>query len=77
MQVLDLSRFPVPVHGLYRVESPEEKANMHRRKHLALGTVALLALVTVAVAYVRHQRIPGFILSSISRDKAVYAEGVG
>ena len=39
---------------------------MHRRTHLALGLITLLALVTVAVAYARRQQIPGFILSSTS-----------
>ena len=39
---------------------------MHRRKHLALGIITVLALVTVAVAYVRRQRIPSLILSGTS-----------
>jgi thiol-disulfide isomerase/thioredoxin len=43
---------------------------MHRRKHLALGIVTLLALVTVAVAYARRQYIPGFILSSTARGSS-------
>src|SRR6267142_2598786 len=40
---------------------------MHRPKHLALGIIILLALVTVVVAYVHHPRLPAFILSSTSR----------
>lgn len=62
----DLSRFTVHGSRPYRVESPLV-INMHRPKHLALGIIILLALVTVVVAYVRHPRLPGFILSRTSR----------
>lgn len=43
---------------------------MHRRKHLALGIITVLALVTVVVAYVRRPRIPGFTLDRTARSSS-------
>jgi len=43
---------------------------MHRQKHLALGVITVLALVTVVVAYVRRPGIPVFALSSASRSSS-------